>query len=443
MSKPAVSNNNFLPLPADPAPATHPDTRRDAVTGLLGEDYFCERLDQLLAARNQPGTPITLALLQLENFYEIRSWVGKSEADLLLGDIARLLKKTLPKKSPVCRCRNNEFAVLLIGDSSRRAALIGEKIRLAAQQLAGHAIPPQLTLVCGVGFGVVDSLSSDAAVLFARARHNLSRRQGQQLRALPGEMPHGLDTAGLLAALQTAIVEQLLQLRFQAIISLDPPWRRHYELCLQLPLPDRVLSAAEFMDVAQQYALGEALDRWVIERALGLLESDLEWLLTVNLTQNSLTSRNFLAWLKTRLAFRPSLASRLRLQISEVDLLIAQHHLPEFSEGLAQLKIGMGISHFGCTSNPLRYLSLLQPAFVKLDGGLLDAAELDLSARQQLEKLVGDIVLTGLPVIAARLEKLRVVSWLWRAGVRHFQGYAIHYPAAEPDYPFVEEIRLG
>ena len=55
-------------------------------------------IDACLELSRKRNLTATLALLQLENFYEIRSWVGLSEADLLLTDIAQLLKASLPKR---------------------------------------------------------------------------------------------------------------------------------------------------------------------------------------------------------------------------------------------------------------------------------------------------------------------------------------------------------
>lgn len=72
--------------------------QQDALTGFFDESFFTEKLEQVLQAKKFEPIEVTLALLQLENFYEIRTWVGKSEANLLLRDIARVLNNALPSK---------------------------------------------------------------------------------------------------------------------------------------------------------------------------------------------------------------------------------------------------------------------------------------------------------------------------------------------------------
>ena len=75
----------------------------DPLTGLHVQEYLIKEITRVLERSRQGELPATLALLQLENFYEIRTWVGKSEANLLLSDIARLLKSCLPDSALVAQ----------------------------------------------------------------------------------------------------------------------------------------------------------------------------------------------------------------------------------------------------------------------------------------------------------------------------------------------------
>ena len=49
---------------------------KDALTGLHGQRYLCRAIDACLEQSRESNLTATLALLQLENFYEIRTWVG-------------------------------------------------------------------------------------------------------------------------------------------------------------------------------------------------------------------------------------------------------------------------------------------------------------------------------------------------------------------------------
>lgn len=433
-----------LPPAVNPGPATAPDPRqrRDRITGLWQEDWFCHQLGRWLTSPRPRPVPMTLALLQLENFYEIRGWVGTSEAELLLGEIAQALRKTVPANSRLCRCRNNEFAVLLLGNGSRGALTIANKIRVAAQRLAVHLIPPQLSMACAVGLATVDTGSRETAVLFARARHDLARRQQQRLQITPVPGPDAADAANLLSLLKSALASDDLQLAWQAVVSLRTPAQPHYQLSVGLPVRDSLLPAARFIETAVQFAMGEALDRWVLTRTLQWLQQQPDPALhcTVHLSRNSVTGTSLGDWLRSLPPAALPLLERLVLQVSEIDLLISQHHMPGLCELLREYRLRLAIGHFGCTPGSRQILTALRPALVSLDGGLLRNAEQDLVVRQELTELAREAQGLQIQVRAAGVEKLRIVPWLWQCGVVELLGHAIHRPAAQADYSFLPPL---
>ena len=167
----------------------------------------------------------TLALLQLENFYEIRSWVGLSEADLLLTDIAQLLKASLPKRALLCRCHNFEFAVLLLADCSVNARLITDKLKQALLSAVSPSLPRQLELKCGVGLAKLESNIPSWPAVFARARHNLSL--AHHYRELPAHLV-SISPDIALKQLHAALACSKLELNFQAFVNLTEDPLQHY-----------------------------------------------------------------------------------------------------------------------------------------------------------------------------------------------------------------------
>jgi GGDEF domain-containing protein len=107
----------------------HDAAKLDPLTGFHQQDYLDEILNKNIQDHKHIPVTVSLALLQLENFYEIRTWLGKSEATLFLSDIARLLKKTLPSSVLLGRCKHYEFA-----------ALSGAFAPTATKSAAGHRI---------------------------------------------------------------------------------------------------------------------------------------------------------------------------------------------------------------------------------------------------------------------------------------------------------------
>jgi multidomain signaling protein FimX len=411
--------------------------RKDALTGLHGQRYLCHMIDACLEQSRQRNLTATLALLQLENFYEIRSWVGLSEADLLLSDIAQLLKTSLPKRALLCRCHNFEFAVLLIADCSVNARLITDKIKHALLSAVSPLLPRQLELKCGVGLAKLESNIPSWPVVFARARHNLSLAHHH--RELPAHLVSiGPDVA--LKHLHAALSCSELELNFQAFVGLTEDPLQHYEVRCSLAQNEQSLPTRLLFETAAKNALGEELDRRIIEQVMRRLSKDAitKRRLVVTLSHNSLVSVPFLRWLEGRLSGRRSLASQLVLQISETDALIAQHHLSTFCAVIEKLGCKLSLSDFGCTPKPLRYLSLVPATYVKLDTGLLRKIDMNQANLEFLSCMVEELHERGISVIAPRLEQLPILPPLWQANVDFMQGNCLHRPSSSMNFEFIE-----
>ena len=165
--------------------------------------------------------------------------------------------------------------------------------------------------------------------------------------------------------------------------------------------------------------------------------------LTVNLTQNSLVSPKFFHWLENRISHFGRVAEQLVFQISEIDVLIAQHHMDYFCHKLNPLNIRLCVSHFGCTADPFRYLPLLRAHAVKLDVSLLEKLRLNLMKIQQLKRTINRLHETGLRVIAAMIDDMSLLPLLWRSKVNFAQGYCLHKPNSAMNFEFLKDETLS
>ncbi|MEZ5489791.1 MAG: GGDEF domain-containing protein [Gammaproteobacteria bacterium] len=415
-------------------------SQRDELTGFATQDYFTGRLDNLMQSDLMLGADVTLVLLQLANFYQISSWVGSSEARLLLTRLAGLLKDAAPDHSWLCRCRGHEFALLLVDEGSRRFPEFAETIHQVLHRQTAHLVPPQLSLACGIGSVRLGADTPNSAIAFARARHNIWQRQLSNMAAPALFFDTGAE--GMDRHVEAALAENRFRLSFQGIIGFRDNSLQRYETRITLLDGEAQRPARAFMDAAVKSALGEKLDRWVFREAIRTLkaEPDPRCRLTVNVSQNSLVSPGFLDWLAARLT--TDLAPRLVLQVSEIDILITQHHLDRFCQRARTLKLGLSINHFGAVEDPFPYLTLFPADSVKLHRSRLQQLPESPERRQQLAALVGRLHDQSIAVVAATVEKFSDLPLLWQAGVDFVQGHSLHRPSSSRDCEFVEEIEL-
>lgn len=413
------------------APATNGAAAQDSVARQLpGQAALEHCLDALI--RDSRPRRASLALLQLANFYEIRTWVGKSEASRLLADIARVLLNCLPAAVSLYRCDNYEFALLLRDECSSNARDITRQVRAALENAVSETIPAQLRLHCVAGLVEITPGLRRAGVALARARHSLG--------GLDATAAGDINAAAIVAGLRRG----QLQLNYQALVSLTGNQQPILEVRSALHTDAGVISGRSLYRAAVINALGEALDRCVLKTCLRLLSLKRlrPFRLLVNLSLNTLVSPHLCGWLEEKLQAIPDQRQRLILQISELDLLIAQHHLAEFNRSLQALALPLSISHFGCSKDPLRYLHLLDVQLVKLDASLTRNLQTDSVRFKALQNLAEKLKEKDIQSTACHVEQLDALPRLWRAGIDWLQGDCLQGPGADIQQPGMLEIQL-
>lgn len=420
----------------------HEAAKLDALTGFHQQNYLDEVLNKSIQDHKHIARRVSLALLQLENFYEIKTWLGKSDATLFLSDIARLLKKTLPTSVLLSRCKHYEFAALLFDQSSRDALEIAAKVRYVVESAAEKSLPDRVKLKISIGIAGIDDRTTAKDVLYARARHDMSRYRKGQIHL--NRQQQNLQPAAVFRRLKVALDSGLLQPLFQAVVSLKPDQLEHYEIRTHVEDNQGVIPAELLFEVAVQNAWGEAIDRWLIQNAVRILKQFAKpsLKLTVNITHNSIVSPNFFSWLNTVLEKDLKLGASLVFQVSEIDVLIAQHHMSYFSQQLNNHNIPLCISHFGCTDDPFRYLDLFRAELVKLSGTALKHSAIEKAGSKGIAKLVARLHENGLRVIVPKVENISQMPQLWSSNVNYVQGYGLHKPSKSLNYEFLQEATL-
>jgi diguanylate cyclase (GGDEF)-like protein len=421
----------------------HDPAKLDPLTGFHHQNYLDEVLNKSIQGHRLCPAAASLALLQLENFYEIRTWLGKSDATLFLSDIARLLKKTLPASVLLSRCERYEFAALLIDQSSHDARAIAAEVRHVIESAAQKSLPDRVELKISIGIAEIDDRTTSKDVLYARARHDMSDYRKGQIHLV--RQQQNLQPAIVFKRLKDALNSGLLRPLFQAVISLKPDQLEHYEIRTHVEDSQGVIPAELLFEVAVQNAWGDAIDRWLIQNALRILKQFAKPSLkfTVNITHNSIVNPHFQSWLDSILAKNPNLGTSLVFQISEIDVLIAQHHMSYFCQQLNSHDIQLCINHFGCTDDPFRYLDLFRAEFVKLNSPAVQHSAPENGGSQSLANLVERLHDNGLRVIVPKVENMLQMPKLWRSNVNYVQGYGLHKPSKSLDYEFLQEATLS
>jgi diguanylate cyclase (GGDEF)-like protein len=134
-------------------PLTHLWNRRGASVILKGA----------LARADENGTPLTLALLDLDNFKRINDTFGHQTGDEVLRRVASRLLSAVRGDDAICRMGGDEFLVIMTDTEAAVAARVAERVRRAINDTPVPTREGTLTMSVSVGYTV--RATRDAASL--------------------------------------------------------------------------------------------------------------------------------------------------------------------------------------------------------------------------------------------------------------------------------------
>jgi len=105
----------------------------DDLTGLYNKKFFNKKLCKLKLAG-----PISLILLDLDNFKSINDTYGHLMGDSVLQQLGEILNLSKRKKDIIIRWGGEEFIIILPETNIEEAYKIGNKIRVVVEKFAFH-----------------------------------------------------------------------------------------------------------------------------------------------------------------------------------------------------------------------------------------------------------------------------------------------------------------
>lgn len=122
---------------------------KDNLTGLYNRYYFEKRANAKIVEAEKYGEPISMLMLDLDQFKSINDTYGHPVGDEVLKLIAYRLKSIIRKADYIFRVGGEEFVVLMPKTNILAADIVAEKVRLELENTE-HDIAGKITVSIGV-----------------------------------------------------------------------------------------------------------------------------------------------------------------------------------------------------------------------------------------------------------------------------------------------------
>lgn len=423
----------------------------DMLTGLANRHVLQQRSDEAVlrcARRTEPDaedvTPLTLCLIDLDNFKAVNDTLGHATGDRLLQEVARRLVRCVagwPQSQAVvvARLGGDEFALLI-----DHALTFAERDRLVTALLAAlrptwavEGLRAEVRACIGVaswGMSATDAerlfQNADLALYEAKASgRNRVCVFDEAMRSRMNRRAGVIRDVGLLLAAPGAThpTAGRLELHYQPQFDLADGRLAGAEALLRWWHPHQGwINPGEFIPVAEETGLIVPLGEWVLRRAC---QEAAGWptsvRLAVNLSAAQIGRDGLEAAVTSALADSGLSAARLELEITETALMQAPDRALACVQSLRALGLSIALDDFGTGYSSLAQLVTLPVDALKIDRSFVAAlGGADGEQPEAIVRLIVQLARTmGLRTLVEGVETVRQRAVLQACGCDQVQGF--------------------
>jgi EAL domain-containing protein (putative c-di-GMP-specific phosphodiesterase class I) len=222
-----------------------------------------------------------------------------------------------------------------------------------------------------------------------------------------------------------ALDKDLFVLHGQRIVDVVTGATMRHELFLRMVDRQVLIPAAEFVLAAEEFGSIREIDRWVVERAIGVAAT--EWPVDLNLSLRS-TDEAMLELIRDRLEETGADPADIVLELSEQQLARAARTESEFVHGVSELGCQIALDAFVTGGRGSFLLSRFPIGYIKLGSPFIEDLATDRRKRREVSGAVLKAHRGGQRVIAQGVEDLATLELLEDLGVDEAQGNALGPP---------------
>jgi len=413
----------------------------DSLTELPNRYCFERELEADLEALNKFHAPEgAVMFLDLDGFKSVNDSLGHHYGDDLLGHVAERFKSCLNSKDTIARVGGDEFAII-----SRAIVSRDQAVSIAARLIESLEATVEINSVrvkIGVSIGLsffpqdgdnAETLIRNADEAMYRAKAN---GKGQIIcfdQAMADESQRRVQ---LESELRDAIKYDQFELCFQPQVETFTGEVNSVEALIRWQHPERgYISPVEFISIAEEAGLINAIGSWVLEEAVRLLASWSDGPLAsirvgVNISASQILEEHFSEKILQLLNLHSVAPSLLEIEVTESIVMNEIQVVVTALNTLRKAGVRVAIDDFGTGYSSLSYLQDLPLDVLKIDRSFINRLE----SERKDGSVANTIMLLakglGLETVAEGVETTVQFRQVQQLGCHLIQGYYFAKPCS-------------
>ncbi|WP_156188251.1 putative bifunctional diguanylate cyclase/phosphodiesterase [Arsenicicoccus sp. oral taxon 190] len=416
----------------------------DELTGLYSREALLRRL------REPVGQDVwrTVLYLDLDRFKVVYDAHGHDVGDALLSVVGRRLETAvlgLAGRTCVARLGGDEFCVLVDSDTPLDAVALARELSLelgAPIDLPGLGpVRPEISIGVAQASPTAPRPEGDTDLDLLRdadvALHRSKSEGGRGVYVFgQADREQAVRRLEVEHRVRRAIEEGRIQPAYDPIVDLRTGDVVGVESLCRMVEDGRLVKAAEFIEIAEESGLIDALGRIVTAAAIrDLAEAPGPDFVAINLGPRELRRPGLLDDLRRRLDASGMSTDRLVVEVTERSFVDVASTEAEVLRELAAAGVRLAIDDFGTGHSSMVHLSWMPVTLLKIDRSLVVRAASSAADRTLVSAVISMAQTLGLRVVAEGIETAAVGRTLRDLGCGYAQGHLFEEYSRIRDIP--------
>jgi diguanylate cyclase (GGDEF)-like protein/PAS domain S-box-containing protein len=405
----------------------HHMAMHDSLTDLPNRRALQEKLEYIISKSDRRKTHAFVAM-DLDNFKLINDTLGHLQADQVLVDLAKIMRKTMRPEDLLARVGGDEFAMVIQNVSRDEAKTIAERFYSAINRYSSYLKGYSFQIGISIGINLFDG-KTDPQMIMAIAYSALAAAKYEGKNRVIIYHSEEYNRVELNQASQwcirinDAVRENRLILQFQPVIRLDNREALYMEALVRMrDAGNKTVMPKAFIPAAERFGLMSKIDKWVVEKVINSVDKDNGVRTFVNLSGSSLRDESLLEFIENAVKGNRRISSHIGFEITEFTNITNMDRLNQWMIDLRETGCQFALDDFGMGYFSFAHLLKLPVDFVKIESSFIQSIDTDQTSSAIVKAIITVSRLMGKEVIAEGVETESVANILSRLKIKYGQG---------------------
>ncbi|MBL8567340.1 MAG: EAL domain-containing protein [Hyphomicrobiaceae bacterium] len=413
----------------------------DELTGQLNRIRLTDAISAVIARSMRNNHPSAFLMVAINNLAVVNETFGFDVGDELIAAVGRIMKDKLRAGDTLGRYSSNKFGVVLNDCGPGAMRIAADRFIRAVRTASIRSSACPLTATISIGGVIMPDQAATVHNALSAGLQALDRARSKRFDCFMAYEPSPTRettrqrSISIADEVVSALDENRMRLVLQPIVCAKARTPSLYECLLRMEKADGTLvSAGDFIPIAEQLGLARLVDRRTLELAVALLEKHPSLKLSLNVSGLTSGDQDWMASIRELTRGDRSLTERLVIEITETAAIQDLDQSAHFVDSLKEMGCRVAIDDFGAGYTSFKNLKRLAVDMVKIDGAFVRNLLVDTSDQVFIRTMVEIAASFGMETVAEWVADEETAAMLAESGIDYLQGFLYGLPIAAENY---------